>query len=141
MKKILIASHGTLAEGFKHTLEILGIENDNINFMNFYCGKIWTDADVCKYFENLLEDEQLFVFTDIQFGSINQLFMKTAAKYPNKNVIILTGINLPLLLEVVTTSGILSKEQVKTIIEKATLQMTMVEVSELVSHINDEDIF
>lgn len=141
MKKIVIATHGKLAKGFANTLEILGIELTDIMVMNFYCGEDSTQTQVKECFEALQEQEQLIVCTDIQFGSVNQMFLKEASRHPNKDVNILTGVNLPLLLEIATSQEPLSKQALLDMVHKASSQLTLVDLEELKASIKEEDIF
>lgn len=140
IKKIVIATHGILADGYKNTLDILGIPQDNINVMNFYCGTQHNEQEIHEIFASLKEHEQMIVFTDIQFGSVNQMFVKQALDFPCKNIAILTGMNLPLMLEVILAKEELSEEMLQNMVEKAAEQMTLVDLNQF-KQSQEEDIF
>lgn len=108
MVKFLIATHGYLADGFKSTLGIImGKEIESkISTMNcFVEDSPKTDnikVVMDNYFKDLTEDDQVIVFTDILHGSVNQFLIPYL---DDGKVYILTGINLPLMCEVMTVYG------------------------------------
>lgn len=141
MKKMVIATHGKLAEGFRNTLDILGIALDHISAMNFYCGETCGEKEVKQCFDDLKQGEQLIICTDIQFGSVNQMFLKEAARRNVIDVFIITGVNLPLLLEIATSTSPLTKVELTTMVQKAANQLTLVDFEEMKANLKDEDIF
>jgi fructoselysine/glucoselysine PTS system EIIA component len=108
MVKFLIATHGYLADGFKSTLGIIMGEEiaNKISTLNCFVEDTPKADDVKmlmhNYFKGLAEGEQVIVFTDILHGSVNQLLIPYA---DDQKVYILTGINLPLMCEVMTVYG------------------------------------
>lgn len=141
IKKIIIATHGTLAEGFKNTLELICGTQDDVSVMCFYCSSENFEQEIEDCFEQLTAQSQLIICTDIQFGSVNQIFIKGAVRYPDKNIQILSGINLPLLLELVTTPGILDKESISAMIQKAASQMTYMDLASFLKPAKQNDLF
>ena len=140
MKRIVIATHGTLAKGFQHTLEIIGVNMEHIQVLNFYCEELCGEAQVSECFAHIKEEDQLIVCTDIQFGSVNQMFMREAMKHPQINAAILSGINLPLLLELASTQEVLCKESLQAMVEKAAKQLTLMDLKQL-NITTEDDIF
>lgn len=140
INKIVIATHGTLAEGMKNTLELISGPQDTIKVMSFYNGNESLDQEVTKVFEEL-GDDSLVVCTDVQFGSVNQRFVMESLKYPDKEVYIVSGINLPFMLEIVTTQSKITKEALNDMIEKATQQLTLVRTEALFNNSDQDDIF
>lgn len=140
MKRIVIATHGSLAEGFKDTIEIVCGPKDNVHAMCFYNGN-HKESDIDDLFDRLEDNEQLIVCTDIQFGSVNQNFVKEAIKRKNSNVIILSGINLPLLMEIVLNPDDLSMENIREYIEKSKKQILQTEWSNRLNFNNEESLF
>lgn len=108
--------------------------------MSFYNGHQSYESEISNIFENLKSDEQLIICTDIQFGSVNQLFIKESLKNKNKNMFIVSGINLPLLLEIVIFPQILTKKDLDEMIEKAKEQITLVDFAQIKTRI-EEDFF
>ena len=73
MRKIVVASHSLLAQGFKDTLEFLTGKSDAINA-------------VCAY----------VVLTDALGGSVNQRF----SRFASDRIHVIAGVNLPLAMTV-----------------------------------------
>ncbi|WP_067142479.1 PTS sugar transporter subunit IIA [Oceanivirga salmonicida] len=94
MKK-LIATHGKMSEGLKSSLElILGPIND-IEIITAYIDGIKIEEEFEKWLSKLRKNEKSVVFTDIEGGSVNQYILSKKTE----NIILITGVNLPLLLE------------------------------------------
>lgn len=101
MVKYIIAAHGNLADGFKSSLEVLmgkGV-SDNIITINGFT----EDKNPVKTIENFIstlnDKHELIIFTDWFSGSINQGCIPHVAK---GSAHVITGINLPLICEVIT---------------------------------------
>lgn len=142
IKKIIIATHGKLAQGIKDTLEIVSGPQDNITSLCFYGENQGVNqVELMEIFDDLKENEQLIVCTDIQYGSVNQLLVRETFKHIDKNIEIISGINLPIMLEIVTTPGILSKTQIVEMVKKATEQLVRIDVVELSKNSHDDEIF
>lgn len=109
--------------------------------MSFYNGNENYDQAIMNQFVALSHNEQLIICTDIQYGSVNQLFVKEALKFRDKNILIVSGVNLPLLLEIVTTPGIIPKNDLDVMILKAKKQIVQVDFNELLSKVTEEEFF
>lgn len=95
MKKIIVATHHKLADGFKDTLDYIAPNTVNIITLCAYMDNTSVNnqiEDILKGFEN---KEKVIVLTDLLGGSVNQEFVK---KLSNYNIDLITGVNLPLLL-------------------------------------------
>ncbi|MDR1650468.1 MAG: hypothetical protein LBR87_01620 [Synergistaceae bacterium] len=106
MTHIILASHGNFAEGVKHALGvILGGAADAVETYGLHPGASAADC-VLRVRERADSSpgEQFIVVTDIAGGSVCSEFLSLAG-YPN--VIILSGMNLALALEIV-----MNKEEV-----------------------------
>lgn len=108
MTKFLIATHGYLADGYKSTIGIImGEEISNkISTLNLFVDDNPEAKDakslIDTYFNEMKEDEQVIVFTDIMHGSVNQMIM---SHINYENTFALTGINLPLVCELMALYG------------------------------------
>lgn len=131
MKKIVIASHGTMAAGIKNTLELISGSQPSITALCFYTDDQAIDHKVDALFNNLKPEDQLIICTDIAFGSVNQLFMKKSAALNKKNVLLISGMNLPLLLGIATTPGKLTPMQIDSMIDQAQSSLSRVDWNEL----------
>lgn len=116
MKQILIATHGKMASGIRYTLELVVGKMAEITTLDAYVNPeddVETILD--EYFSSHKED-RIFVFTDLKGGSVNQKMMKYAA-WPNITVI--TGTNLPVLLQVALAGESVTDEELDGFIEAA----------------------
>ena len=105
MTKLLIATHGYLADGYISTIKvIMGEEVSNkIDSLNLFVEDQESEnvnSVIDNYFRNIREEEIVIVFTDIMHGSVNQAIIP----YINENTFLITGINLPLICELVSTA-------------------------------------
>lgn len=97
MIKILLASHGDLADGIYSSLKIIMGSQKNINTL---CAYKEEDFDLNKEVSNIIsklsDEDKLIIVTDIYGGSVNNEFMN----YLNKdNIHLISGLNLPLIME------------------------------------------
>ncbi len=105
MVKFLIASHGHLAGGLKSTLEIiLGEEAAlDVTALNLFVeeapGAENGKARIEEYFAGLGETDQAVVFSDIMYGSVNQMLMPYT---DDARIFLLSGVNFPLVCEIVS---------------------------------------
>ena len=77
MNKILLTSHGPLANGMKKTAEFLMGQNENVETLCAYVDEQSKDlpAMVEKWMNERNPEDQWVVITDIFGGSINNEFM------------------------------------------------------------------
>ena len=74
-------------------------KNENIYLIEGYTENSRpVDEQLDSVMGNISVDNELFIFTDLMGGSITNQLMKLATK---KNVFLISGLNLPLLLEIV----------------------------------------
>lgn len=121
-RKILIATHGSLADGIKSSINILCGEQPQITYLNAYVDD-HQDIDqlIHKFFEQLTHEEEVVIFTDIMGGSVNQRFFKFIDK---PNVFIIAGFNLAIILDLVIDDKPLSDDILKEKISMAREQLT-----------------
>ncbi len=103
MRRYLIATHGSFAEGIKSSIELIIGKQENLSTI---CGYLTDDFDldaaVRPHLKAMKEGDELVVMTDVSGGSINNLFMGYI-NHPGVHVI--TGLNFPLAL------GLLSSDE------------------------------
>jgi fructoselysine and glucoselysine-specific PTS system IIA component len=98
MRKFLIATHGSFAKGVKSSLDIIIGQTENIFLIQAYVEENKPIEDeVNAVLEQVSDDDELIVFTDLMGGSITNQVVRIALK---NNVHIVSGFNLPLLLDV-----------------------------------------
>lgn len=139
MKHILIATHGSLAEGFASSIKIL-LGREDINCINAYIEG--EDKEYTKDIENFLSminiNDEAVIFTDIFGGSVNQKIVKLVYE-SEKKVFIVTQVNLPIILEVLLTTESLSYQLVERMINDSPVKL--VKIKELFHNNDDSDFF
>lgn len=122
MRHIFLVTHGQLAKGYKETVEMIIGARNNFTVLSAYVDEMCLD-DLMKPFLELVDrPDEIIVFTDVAFGSVNRFFMP----YLNHaNIHIITGINLPLVLSLVILpeETVLSKDFILQEIEYAREQI------------------
>lgn len=101
--KIILASHGALAKGMKDTLDMIvgnqvsiqaysAYDEENVDFASDISQQITREVN-----------EQFIIVTDVMGGSVNNAMTELVLRY--KNVFLITGMNLSLVLSLATYSG------------------------------------
>ena len=97
MNKIIVATHGKMAEGLKSTLEFFGVDISNMDFLSCYCE---SNEDIKPVLETSFDSAEpgtaIIVFTDMLGGSVNTEVMQMMDR---NNVHVISGFNLVLLLQ------------------------------------------
>ncbi len=121
--KYICASHGQMASGIKNTIEMILGKQENVYAINAYV----EGRDFGEELRNLIDSfdahEQVIVFTDVFSGSINQVVSGQMKKY---NMKVITGINLPLVMEIVMRQAPLEDSEITDILEQSKEQMIFV---------------
>ena len=129
MRHVLVATHGRMAEGIKTSMEMISGPRENFTFINFYTDdKVDYEALIREYMEKPAEEDEILICTDMFFGSVSQMFVPYLKR---KNVYMLTGINLPALLEVAFFEEALSKEVIEAFAKTGHQQLYRVDVDKL----------
>lgn len=95
--KFVMATHGTFADGIKESIKLIAGEFKNLKALSCYMREDFNLKDEID--KILLEgkDEEIIVVTDIFGGSVNNAFVERIPE--NKNLFVISGLNLPLMLE------------------------------------------
>jgi fructoselysine and glucoselysine-specific PTS system IIA component len=110
VRKFLIATHGNLATGIKSTLDIIIGQTDNVFLIEAYVKENkGIESDLVALLKTLAKNDELIIFTDLLGGSItNQAVRFTQGR----NVHIVSGFNLALLIEVLMADASTPAEEV-----------------------------
>jgi mannose/fructose-specific phosphotransferase system component IIA len=130
MKKILVAAHGLFAEALVKTMFMIAGEQENVTTFNFFTDddKNDWDARIRDYFDALSEDDELLICTDMFYGSVNQKFLH----YLNRqNAHLVTGVNLPALIELVAMDGEFSRENIERCLATAHEELFYVDLDQM----------
>ena len=138
MKKIIIASHQYLAQGLKSTLEYIVPNTVEVIDINAYIENISVENQILTSLEQCNEEEQIFVFTDLLGGSVNQGFIEKITKY---NIELIAGANLPIIMTIVLSLGEqdLTKDEIRVAIEEARNQLVYVNDLLSTQEIDEDD--
>lgn len=122
--KLLIASHGTFAEGIKSALKIIVGNVDDIATINAYVNECDLKKELDAYFETNAEEE-IIVCTDLFGGSVNQAIIQ---KLKEKDFALVTGVNFPMLLELslAMANGNPDKAKIRELIASSKEQLMLV---------------
>lgn len=123
MRKILIATHGYLANGIKSSIDLLIGDMPNISYINAYVEEKDLNSEIDEFLNNTNENDEIIVFTDIYGGSVNQ---KVFIKFNDKDAFIITSFNLPVILELVLLDEKLTEEKINEIIEESRQQLMLI---------------
>ena len=135
-RKFLIATHGAFAKGVKSSLDIIIGEMDNVFLVQAYLDESKSVEDeLAEVLETVTAGEELIIFTDLLGGSVNNIMLRNALR---DNVHIVSGFNLPLLIEVILGDA---ESPVIEVIESAinNAKEQMVYVNKLITLNNDPD--
>jgi len=123
-RKFLIATHGTLAAGIKSSLDIIIGSIEHVFLLQAYVDEQTSvEAELEKILEQISDQDQLVVFTDILGGSITNQILQ----HLRPNVYVISGVNLPLVIDVMLAGNTTPIEEViSTAIENAKEQMVFV---------------
>ena len=127
MKQILIATHGKMASGIRYTAELIVGKMPGITTIDAY---VEPDDNIVEKFRAFFEahkEERIIVFTDLMGGSVNQKLMEYAG---NDNVTLITGTNLPVLMQVMLAEDDVSEEKIEGYIADAREELQLVSVGE-----------
>ncbi len=128
MKKILLATHGKLAEGLKSAITLIVGEQEDITFINAYVGDLNFEEELVKYLAEITDEDTLIVMTDLFGGSVNQTILRKLDL--NKSYLI-TGVNLAVLLELALMDAEnISKETILQTVQSGKDQLMLVEMDE-----------
>ena len=132
----MIATHGAFAKGAKSALDIIAGEMDNVFLIQAYLDDSRPVEDELEdVLATITDNDELIIFTDLLGGSVNNIMLRNALR---ENVHIVSGFNLPLLIEIVLSDADTPAiEVIEDAINNAKGQM--VYVNKLITLNNDND--
>lgn len=99
-RNIIMASHGTLAQGMKNTIEIILGSQPHLYCL---CAYVKDNDDislsVAEAINQFPKEDEIIIVTDIFGGSVNNEFMKYLTK---PTIHLIAGLNLPLMIQLIT---------------------------------------
>ncbi len=123
-KRILIATHSLLAEGFRKAMHFFTGEGDDVAIVCAYDGNE-DDPNIAidSFFNSVKPDDTVLVFNDLLCGSINQILAKKL-QAAEKKFHLITDVNLSVIIGVSTLNEEdLNAENIRENIELAKANM------------------
>lgn len=104
MIKIVMTSHGGMAQGMMQSVKMLMGEQDNLDFVTFgeEMGADELDELIGEKITDTSLDNQYLILCDIKGGTPFNVVSKYSFK--NDNVAVIYGMNLPILVEAIVRS-------------------------------------
>lgn len=115
MNHFIVATHSRLASGFRASVDFFFPGVKNIVYVDAYT----EDNDFEGVLIELLDKhkhDNVIVLTDLKGGSINQV---AARLLPNHNFQLISGVNLPLLLQLIPLAEEIGKQEIENAIQLA----------------------
>lgn len=123
MRNILIATHSTFASGILGSLNLLIGERPEITVIDAYVDDSDYTEKIDDFFAKYNDQDEYVVFTDLYGGSVNQKMVNYKSKYEFH---LITGFNLPILLEVILAGETLNSAMVEELVEKCRQELSLV---------------
>jgi len=135
-RKFLIATHGTLATGLKSSLNLIVGAVDNVFLIEAYVDENKAlEDEINEVLKQVGDQDELLIFSDILGGSVTNQLLQFALR---PNVYIVSGFNLPLVIELVLgDTDTPLEELIEESITNAKQQMVF--VNKLVAAANNEE--
>lgn len=95
--KFIMATHGKFAKGIKESIELILGKFENLEALCCYTEINFNLEHEIKKILTQNKNEEIIVITDIAGGSVNNGFLAEIEN--NKNLHIISGLNLPLMIE------------------------------------------
>ena len=117
MNKIVLASHGDLAQGMRQTAEMIIGTSENIYALSAFRDE---DEAIGVQMERLLEKsgyKDVYLLTDLFGGSVNNDLLTIQQAHPE--VTLIAGMNLPLVISVATQFQQIDEDMLGHLIEES----------------------
>lgn len=134
MKRILIATHGKMASGIRYTAELIVGQIAEIDTIDAYVTLEDNVEEKFKEYFQKYEQDRIIVFTDLMGGSVNQKLVEYSKK---ENVTLVTGTNLPVLMQVMLADDDVTDDEIQEYIEDARNELQMVCLEEKNPSVNE----
>lgn len=137
MRKIIIITHKTFADGLKDSLVFFtNMENQIVSISAYEHGdNEFPQEKLQNELSKVTEDDQVFILTDLLGGSVNQ----KSVGCMNDQIFVITGINLPVALEILLSDKEkLNDDDIEEIVENASKQLIFMNRYSTKASVRDE---
>ncbi|UUX35168.1 PTS sugar transporter subunit IIA [Fundicoccus culcitae] len=135
MLKLFLASHGRLASGMESSVNVLLGGVSNLTIFDAYLDEKNIHEVLNSFFENINEEDQVIMLSDLLGGSVNQVMYTYLNK---KNTKLISGINLAILLELCMYENPIDDEKILSIINEGKNSIQLINNSTEFSEIEDD---
>lgn len=135
MLKLFLASHGRLASGMESSVNVLLGGVSNLTIFDAYLDEKNIHEVLNSFFENINEEDQVIMLSDLLGGSVNQVMYTYLNK---KNTKLISGINLAILLELCMYENPIDDEKILSIINEGKNSIQLIDNSTEFSEIEDD---
>lgn len=102
MRRFLLATHGSFADGIKSSIElIIGSQPELATICGYLTPGFDLEAAIRDHLGRVAPGDELVIMTDAAGGSVNNAFM---AHLDHPGVHLVTGLNLPLALTILSAN-------------------------------------
>lgn len=136
MAEIIIVTHGKMASGMVSSLSLFFNDLSKVHAIDAFVDEsnVWKQID--DTINNFRGREQLILMSDFLGGSVNQ---RLISYVESNSIFLISGINLPLLLEIVSTNrASWTRHEIETIVEQAKETITFVDTALVQEETEDE---
>lgn len=138
-RKDILVSHGRLSEGIADAASMIVGKVESLSWLGLRSGQDSSSiADVIEKEALAHNDTQYLVIADVFGGSVCNACIRLCGL---DNVRLVSGLNLGLVLELATTSGKLTDEQIDHMIESSRSGIKRIDTSEFGAEGGGEDDF
>lgn len=138
MNKYLFASHGLFASGTESFLNIMCGKHSGIYTLTAFLDEKSIGHLVREKIKEIGDFEQLIIFCDLYGGSVAQEVYKQTVN-DSRNIHIIAGYNLALVIDILARDSILSKKEIEEIINQN--KQATVYIDRNIDTTVDEDLF
>lgn len=118
MNQIVLASHGGLADGARDTLDMIVGDVSNVHTISLARDdKDQIEDRALALIDSFDPSDAVYVLTDMLGSSVNNQMVSLQAKRPEVTVV--SGMNLPLILEIALSEEPLSEAALAEVIEQS----------------------
>lgn len=136
--KLFLATHGRMASGMKSSIEVLLGSTDNLIVFDAYIDDNDLRKRVEMFFDETEAAEVKVLISDIYGGSVCQVLTNYIG---HENTFVLTGVNLGIILSLLTRSEDITKQDLIDIINESKELTCLIDEHELNKSINSDDFF
>ena len=101
---LVVTGHGLFAEGMHSSAKMIAGENDHIKYVCFKedMGTTELAADLNAAYDALSDCDGIIVLSDLPGGSPFRTAVETAMTHADKQIVVLSGSNLPMIITAAT---------------------------------------